>query len=334
MDEEGKTMNTTPEQRKALNTLKKCVDAHERFYYGNDGGGGAALALIESALSTPVTQPATHNLSDKDVLLSARIASETVLGRTEDSFWNEEENPDLKVFVIFGRLLLFRVESETENLRVIPAKYGFNADQASGFYVALDLISGKRTEADIQISEPPSTPSGSLAEVREALEFAKRRISYLSGGVERNYQHDEAVVFPRINEALRILDAHTSPVKAVDRQKALARFKAHWCAVIDFSDVYHRFLKNPTLQSSQEEMEKWMVSMRNGLDIDDLDAIRQALQAGDDYEAEWFFRWAARAKGDAYNLTAEEAINVIWNAPGNPYFEKNPWAKIGKDGAG
>jgi len=36
-----------------------------------------------------------------------------------------------------------------DSLRVIPAKKLFNADQASGFYCALDLISGKKTVDDI-----------------------------------------------------------------------------------------------------------------------------------------------------------------------------------------
>lgn len=36
--------------REALAALKKCVEAHERFYYKKDGGGNAALETIRRAL--------------------------------------------------------------------------------------------------------------------------------------------------------------------------------------------------------------------------------------------------------------------------------------------
>jgi hypothetical protein len=37
---------------------------------------------------------------------------------------------------------------------------------------------------------------------------------------------------------------------------------------------------------------------------------------------EWFFRWASRAVADG---RYEEAINVIFNHPANPYYDNNPW---------
>jgi hypothetical protein len=43
-----------------------------------------------------------------------------------------------------------------------------------------------------------------------------------------------------------------------------------------------------------------------------------------DEKPEWFFRWAARAM--AGHTPYENAISTIFNHPGNPYAENNPWA--------
>lgn len=45
-----------------------------------------------------------------------------------------------------------------------------------------------------------------IKQVREALEFAKSRICYLSAMNENHYKHDEKVVYPRLNAAIAIFD--------------------------------------------------------------------------------------------------------------------------------
>jgi hypothetical protein len=45
----------------------------------------------------------------------------------------------------------------------------------------------------------------------------------------------------------------------------------------------------------------------------------------DDFQPEWFYRWAARAK--AGQVTPEQAISIIFDSPANPYAENNPWVK-------
>lgn len=50
-----------------------------------------------------------------------------------------------------------------------------------------------------------------IEEAIEALEFSMRRISYLSAGQERDWKHDEAVVYPRIKEAVAKLKSVRQP---------------------------------------------------------------------------------------------------------------------------
>jgi hypothetical protein len=64
-----------------------------------------------------------------------------------------------------------------------------------------------------------------------------------------------------------------------------------------------------------ENIERWEAEIRA--------LLSSALQGEEDQPSEWFFRWIARGKGG--HTPMENAVDMIWHHPGNPYAEKNPW---------
>lgn len=80
-----------------------------------------------------------------------------------------------------GKALSAPAVPSIEALRVIPMKKGFNADQASGFYAALDLMEGKKTVEDIALTAPVPDEAPLAMDVGEKCVVC-RRINCTGGG--------------------------------------------------------------------------------------------------------------------------------------------------------
>lgn len=96
---------------------------------------------------------------------------------------------------------------DIEALRVVPAQRLFNVDQASGFYAALDIISGKRKSEDFNRADPnnPSPPPVAIdlaaKQMAEALEIAIADVLVVSALYPDAYKRKSEMI-PQWREAL------------------------------------------------------------------------------------------------------------------------------------